>query len=154
MDYLTRADLDGYVPPSIQAQLTDDDAGTVVNESRLAEAISTASEVADGYLRQRYRLPLLVVPKQLKDWVGAIARHWLYMRRPEGANDLPPAVVRSYKDAVMFLGQVRDEKLSIGIVDADGAEPGKDSQPAPASGGAIQLRASRREFSDDVLGRY
>ena len=111
MDYLTRADLDGYVPPSIQAQLTDDDAGTVVNESRLAEAISTASEVADGYLRQRYRLPLLVVPKQLKDWVGAIARHWLYMRRPEGANDLPMMGAAGLSVAFHAKPKVREQAM-------------------------------------------
>ena len=114
--------------------------------------LANATDVADSYLRQRYTLPLVTVPKLLRDWVGAIARHQLYMRRPEGGNDLPPAVVRSYRDAIRFLEQLAAEKLSIGIVDS--ANGGSDQTPASAGGGRMRVRSSRKMFDDGTLEQF
>lgn len=149
MTYLSRSDIEQYLPAVTLAQLTDDENGAQVNEDVLAGVLENAVEVADSYLRQRYTLPLVTVPKLLRDWVGAIARHQLYMRRPEGGNDLPPAVVRTYKDAIRFLEQLAAEKLSIGIVDS-----ATDQKPAAAGGGRVRMRASSKMFGDDTLEQF
>ena len=96
-------------------------------------------------LRQRYPLPLASVPRELTDWALALARHWLYSRRPEG-QDLPPAVVDAYRDALKALDAVRDGKMSLAVASED--------VPAASEGARLHVVAPDRLFTADWLSSY
>lgn len=145
MRYCTVADLELVISAQVLRQLSNDDPqATEINESVVEEAINQAEEIVDGFLRGRYQLPLATVPTLVKQYTAYLARHWLYARRPEG-NDLPDAITRTYKDTVKGLETIRDGKLHLGIPDTglDTPEPRK-----------FQARSRKREFDDDLLGRY
>lgn len=145
MRYCSLPDLTLAVPTSALRQLSNDDPlATTPNMAVVEEAINQAEEAVDGYLRGRYTLPLATVPTLVKQYTVALARHWLYARRPEG-NDLPDAVTRTYKDALKALEFIREGKITLGI-----PETGKDT---PESG-EIKVRARKSQFNDDLLSRY
>ena len=108
-------------------------------------AVTSAEEMIDGYLRGHYTLPLKDVPTIVRELTVSIARHSLYARRPEGKDDLPPAVVRSYKNALDMLKAIQSGALSIGVAATQG------TQPEP---GKMRSRSARRSFGADVLGKY
>jgi hypothetical protein len=74
----------------------------------------------------------------------ALARHWLYSRRPEG-QDLPPAVVDAYRDALKALDAVRDGKMSLDT--PAGTE-------AATEGARLLITAPARLFTADKLASY
>jgi phage gp36-like protein len=151
MQYLDRAGLLRFVPENKLAQMTDDDNGQVVNEEVVSAELATASTTIDRYLRNRYTLPLLQSCTDLGEWAGCIVRHNLYMRRPEGAEDLPPAVVRTYKETIRFLEQVRDGLMTLDVVDSapttTADDGGKDS-------GKARFRSPKRQFGPDAWDQY
>jgi phage gp36-like protein len=121
ISYLVRADLAQFIDESQVLRLTDDNNLGQINEQVVSEIIASASATIDGYLAKRYKLPLLQSCSQLKEWAGAIVRHELHMRRPDGSDDLPKAVVRSYDNAMKSLREVRDCKLDLTVVDSSEA---------------------------------
>lgn len=121
ISYLARADLAQFIDESQVLRLTDDNNLGQINEQVVSEIIASASATIDGYLAKRYTLPLLQSCSQLKEWAGAIVRHELHMRRPDGGDDLPKAVVRSYDNAMKSLREVRDGKLDLTVVDSSAA---------------------------------
>ncbi|ECI5321724.1 DUF1320 domain-containing protein, partial [Salmonella enterica subsp. enterica serovar Lomalinda] len=60
------------------------------DEAVVNEAIRYASEYADGFLRNRYQVPLARVPTIIRDLVVNLTIERLYLRRP--AKDLPESV--------------------------------------------------------------
>lgn len=148
MSYTTDADLFNLIAARTLTQLAADDPQAEAPDPLiLAEARAYADAQVDARLRQRYPLPLASVPRELTDWSLALARHWLYSRRPEG-QDLPPAVVDAYRDALKALDAVRDGKMSLAV-----AAPGGGETPAP-EGARLQVVAPDRLFNADLLGRY
>ena len=148
MSYTTDADLYSLIAARTLTQLAADDPLAEEPEPLiLAEARAYADAQVDARLRQRYPLPLASVPRELTDWSLALARHWLYSRRPEG-QDLPPAVVDAYRDALKALDAVRDGKMSLAVAATGGGET-----PAP-EGARLQVVAPDRLFTADLLGRY
>ena len=148
MSYTTDAALLRLIAERTLTQLAADDPLAEEPEPLiLAEARAYADAQVDARLRQRYPLPLASVPRELTDWSLALARHWLYSRRPEG-QDLPPAVVDAYRDALKALDAVRDGKISLAV-----AAPGGGETPAP-EGARLQVVAPDRLFTADLLGRY
>ena len=147
MSYTTDAALSRLIAERTLIQLSADDPQAEAPDPLiLAEARAYADAQVDARLRQRYPLPLASVPRELTDWSLALARHWLYSRRPEG-QDLPPAVVDAYRDALKALDAVRDGKMSLAVA-ATGGET-----PAP-EGARLQVVAPERLFNADLLGRY
>ena len=144
MRYCTLADLQLAVPAQTLIWLSDDNPeATEINLSVVEESVRQAEELVDAHLRGRYTLPLDPVSTVIKDMTVNLARHWLYARRPEG-NELPDAVTRTYKSALQMLETIRDGKLTIGT-------PTGEAQPEP---GEMRVRARRRTFDNDLLGRY
>ncbi|MDR2452333.1 MAG: DUF1320 domain-containing protein [Candidatus Accumulibacter sp.] len=144
MNYCTLSDLALAVPEATLIQLSNDDAtATAIQEAVVAESVRQAEELVDGYLRGRYTLPLPQVPSIIKDMTVHLARHWLYARRPEGA-DLPDAVTRSYKTAIQMLEAIRDNRITLGV-------PGGAAAPEP---GEMKVRARPSVFSDSLLEKY
>lgn len=147
MPYCTLDDLQKAMPMRTLAQLTNDQPPAIEPDMAVVQrALEVADEIIDGHLRSRYELPLQAVPTVLRDLSVNLVRHSLYARRPEGKDDLPPAVVRGYKAAMEMLGQIQRGTLSIGVAatQAGQAQPGK-----------MRVRVSgRRQFGPDVLDRY
>ncbi|MBP8290376.1 MAG: DUF1320 domain-containing protein [Chromatiaceae bacterium] len=148
MSYATDADLLRLIAERTLIQLSADDPQAAAPDwSIVAEARAYADAQVDARLRQRYPLPLASVPRELTDWSLALARHWLYSRRPEG-QDLPPAVVDAYRDALKALDAVRDGKMSLAS-----AAPGGGETPA-SEGARLQVVAPDRLFTADKLSAY
>lgn len=146
--YCTLPDLQKAIPAQTLIWLSNDDSeATDINDEVVAWAINEAEQVVDGYIRERYPVPFEQTPTLVTTWTVAISRHTLYCRRPDG-QELPDAVVRTYKDALKMLEAVRDRKLSLGIADGDQA-----NQAQPASRSLI-VRAPRRRFDDDTLDKF
>jgi len=151
MRYCTLADLQLAIPKRTLIDLSNDaaDAGfsqampTEINEAVVEEAVRQAEELVDAHMRGRYTLPLNPVPSVVKDMTVNLARHWLYARRPEGA-ELPDAVTRTYKGALDLLASIRDGKLTVGT-------PTGEDAPEP---GEMKVRARPRRFSNSLLDRY
>jgi phage gp36-like protein len=146
MSYTTDADLYSLIAARTLTQLAaDDPLAEAPDPLILAEARAYADAQVDARLRQRYPLPLASVPRELTDWSLALARHWLYSRRPEG-QDLPPAVVDAYRDALKALDAVRDGKMSLAVTSGGGT-------PASEAGRVI-VSAPDRLFTADKLSAY
>lgn len=144
MRYCSLADLQLTIPAMTLIQLSNDDgAATLINIAVVEEAVRQAEELVDAHLRGRYNLPLTPVVSVIKDMTVNLARHWLYARRPEG-EELPGAVVRTYKAALQMLEQIRDGKLTLGI-------PTGQAAPEP---GEMRVRARPRRFDSGLLERY
>jgi phage gp36-like protein len=92
MSYTTDLDLVSLMPERTLIQLSaDDPLAAEPDWSVVAEARAYADGQLDARLRQRYGLPLASVPRELRDWALALARRWLYERRPDGP-ELPGGV--------------------------------------------------------------
>jgi phage gp36-like protein len=145
MSYTANGDLLTIMAERILIQLSDDDPLAADPDWLvIAEARAYADGQIDARLRQRYPLPLATVPRELRDWALALARHWLYSRRPEG-QDLPPAVVDAYRDALKALDAVRDGKMSLDT--PAGTE-------AATEGARLLVTAPARLFTADKLASY
>ncbi len=148
MSYTADTDLLSLVSQRSLTQLTSDDPlATEPDWAVVAEARAYADGQIDARLRQRYPLPLASVPRELRDWALALARRWLYERRPDGP-ELPDAVRDAAKEALAALDAVRDGKMSLAIATPEGGET-----PAP-EGARLQVRAPQRAFTADLLSRY
>ncbi|MDR0996754.1 MAG: DUF1320 domain-containing protein [Zoogloeaceae bacterium] len=147
MPYCSIADLKLAIPDQTLIWLTcDDPQAPAMNLPVAEEAIRQAEELVDGFLRGRYALPLASVPTLVKDMSVHLARHWLYARRPEGA-DLPDAVKDGQKNALRILENIRDGKITLGLPAALG---GKDA-PEP---GEMKVKSRPQVFSTSMLGAY
>jgi len=149
MSYTADTDLLTIIAERTLIQLSADDPQAQLPDWLVvAEARAYADGQIDARLRQRYPLPLAAVPRELKDWALALARQWLYARRPDGP-DLPEAVRAAAKDALSALDAVRDGKMSLAIppVDAGGETPMPES-------GRVLVRGPDKAFNADLMGRY
>lgn len=147
MSYTTDADLFSLIAARTLTQLAADDPQAEAPEPLiLAEARAYADAQIDARLRQRYPLPLASVPRELKDWALALARQWLYSRRPDG-QELPSAVTQAAQEALKALDAVRDGKISLAVASIGGE--------APVSEGArLQVSGPARLFTADKLASY
>lgn len=144
MRYCSLADLQMAIPAQTLIWLSNDDpAAAEMALPVVEEGVRQAEELVDAHLRGRYVLPLDPVPTVVKDMTVNLARHWLYARRPEG-SELPDAVTRTYKSTLQMLESIRDGKLTIGA-------PTGEAQAEP---GEVKVRAKRRHFDADLMGRY
>lgn len=150
MSYTADADLGSIMGSRTLVELScDDPLAGEPDWAVVAEARTYADAQIDARLRQRYRLPLPTVPRELRDWALALARLWLYQRRPDG-GELPAAVTGAAKEALAALDAVRDGKLSLALPPL---AAGGDEQPPP-EGSRLVVAAPRRVFDRALLDRY
>jgi phage gp36-like protein len=83
--------------------------------ARIQEAIADAGSIIDGFLAQRYKLPLATVPGVVTTWSRSITRYQLHKDRTATENDDP--IVRDYRDAMKLLQLTADGKFSLGAED-------------------------------------
>jgi phage gp36-like protein len=152
--YLTREGLTQYVPNDKLALLTDDDNGAVIDEALVTKVLADTTSTMNSYLRNRYVLPLVQSCSDLDQWAGAIARHVLYARRPDGKDDLPPTIVRTYKEALRALEHVRDCSLSLDVIDSSTATNGRQQQDADGSKSAMRGPRKKMGGKGGLLALY
>ena len=147
MSYTTDDDLATILSERTLIQLSaDDPLAGMPNWDIVAESRAYADAQVDARIRQRYSLPLAETPRELRDWALALARRWLYERRPD--QDVPPAVIDAAKEALASLDAVRDGKMSLAIA----SDPAGETL-AP-EGGRVVVSAPERLFTADLLSRY
>ena len=142
--YLSPEELLAFMPGKSVAQLTNDDSkAEKADMAKVQEAVRAAEELADGYLRGRYALPLSTVPTLLRDVVRTIARFKLYERRPE--SKMPDTVLETYKAAVKTLEQIRSGRITLGVA--------ATAEPVPERG-EHRMSAPAAYFSDAMRKAY
>lgn len=150
MSYTADADLLAIMGTRTLVELSHED--PLASEPEWAvvgEARAYADAQVDARLRNRYQLPLTAVPRELKDWALALARLWLYQRRPDG-GELPAAVTGAAKDALAALDAVRDGRMSLALP----TRAGDGSETHPPEGARVRVQGPARAFPREVLDRY
>lgn len=125
MPYCAQSDLIAEgLSESDLIQLTDDDGMDTVNESRVIVAISSASELIDGYLRGRYPLPLSPAPGVIKTLAISIAIYNLYARTKRAA--MPESLEKRYAADIKLLTDIQKGVIILGAagITSDGAAAG------------------------------
>ncbi|HGI9865013.1 TPA: gp436 family protein [Salmonella enterica subsp. enterica serovar Montevideo] len=143
--YCTPEDVMKVLPRQQLIELTCDLSGRSVtqalpeqpDEAVVNEAIRYASEYADGFLRNRYQVPLTRVPTIIRDLVVNLTIERLYLRRP--AKDLPESVKRLFSGSLKTLELIRDGRMTPGTLAEQTTlpEPGQTrvkSRPAVLGG--------------------
>jgi phage gp36-like protein len=115
-------------------------------------ALNRASREMDGYLRNRYTLPFVSVDEAMATTCCDIAAYRLLKPRgfrPESADGI---YVAAYKDALVWLGKVRDKLVTPLVVDSStGATPGSSSYGRPRVVTASDRGHTTRQ-GDDARG--
>ena len=147
MAYCDQADLERRLTLPILIELTDDTVPPVaVDAAVLADAIADAGEVVDGYLRDRYTLPLDPVPGLVRGIAADIVALRLWGRRPDTKGEAPKTIEKAHDVAMRMLREIQEGKLTLGVV---AGQP----EAAPHATG-IRVNHRRREFGDDTLERF
>lgn len=124
--YCSLADLQGQIPTQSLIWLSNEEPNAqTINATVVNSVIRYADELIDAHLRGRYILPLAEVPTVLRDAAITLTRYRLYARRPEGS--IPEAVIDDYKIVLRQLADIRDAKLTLGLLSTgkDASEPGE-----------------------------
>ena len=139
MPYATLQDLVDRFGYEQLAQLSDRDAGAVIDEVVVSRALADADAEIDGYLAALYALPLTIVPALLVRMACDLARYRLFGDR------VTEQVRQLYTDAVRDL-----KAIAIGAIKIDGAAP-----LAPSSASTtIKVSAPAPIFSSGTIGGY
>ncbi|EBA9765504.1 DUF1320 domain-containing protein [Salmonella enterica] len=131
---------------SADAPVADDDGrvffrpqASVINGDVIADAIRSACELIDAYLRGRYDVVAVRAssPTVLRDLAVNIVRQKLYERRPE--MEVPKTVETSYSATRQMLTDIKNGALTLGIAPEgkDMPDPGQirvKSRPATLGG--------------------
>jgi phage gp36-like protein len=112
MSYCTRAQLDEALAPALLAQLTDDAAGVLADETIIAAMMAQADAVLDLYLGQAMTLPLTepaTLPPALERVAVQLTIYFLYLRRglvDEARRD-------EYRSNLQLLSQVASGRIRV-----------------------------------------
>jgi len=119
MSYCTQEDIQRKrIPEQTLIDLTDDQGLATVDTTVVDEAIAEAGELIDGYLRDRYSLPLSAVSGVVNSLALDIATHILYGRRAE--FKMPENVGKAYDNALRMLREIRVGNISLGLPSPSG----------------------------------
>lgn len=113
---------------------------TALDATVVAAKLADADAEIDGYLGQRFTLPLASVPTVLKRIATDIARYHLYDDRAT------EQVTKRYDGAIAFLKGVAKGDVSIGV-DPSGDVPAQAiGAPAFVEGESVFARGKLRDF--------
>ena len=137
--YATLDDLQKQLPEDLLIQLTDDVGTGVIDTAVTDSALESADVEIDGYLGERYTLPLNPVPAIITKQAVDIAVYNLYARR----QGPPEHWQKRYDNVIRFLGSVVKGDISLGVGDPEGAVED-----------IAQVSAQDRVFSRDTLKNF
>lgn len=143
MPYATQTDLVSRFGETEIAQLTDRFGGALIDGGVVAAALADADALIDGYLAQRYALPVSPTPPLLLRAACDIARFLLHGK---AAGE---KVRAAYEDALKLLRDLADGRAAL-----PGALPAPAAQTPAAAGGAPQFATPARVFDRAGLGDY
>lgn len=109
MAYASLADLIARASEREISDIADRDRDGTPDPDVIAEALTHADNIVNGYVAAAYTLPFAVVPDLVRTWAISIARHKLHFQGP------PDYVVADYKDAIAALKDVQAGKLKLPI---------------------------------------
>ncbi|MDD2765013.1 MAG: DUF1320 domain-containing protein [Opitutaceae bacterium] len=133
MPYATQSDLAARFGEAELLQQTDLTGTGAINGQAVADALTDASALIDGYVSARYSLPLAVVPGLLVGVCCDLARYALYIEA------VPPIVQQRRDQAIATLRDISLGKLRL--------EVGGDTPSVPAPSGLAQVvQAGRKVF--------
>lgn len=115
MPYALKSDIEGLYGPALLDVIADRDRDGKGDKAVVDQALASASAEIDGFLSQRYTLPLDPAPAVLKQYCIDIA---VYRMSPTDDNRTEE-MRRRYEDAIAFLTKVAEGKLGLGS-DSDG----------------------------------
>jgi len=98
--------------------LTNDQAlggATTYDSAKVSDAIDDSSEVVDGYIGQRYVVPVIDPPRIVKGWVAALAREALHVN----VNRVTDAVKAAADRARQQLLDVSKGNMTLPIAEGD-----------------------------------
>lgn len=120
MVYCTLADIEKAIEYRSLIDLTDDEGLQEVDQGRIDEAVSTAQGEVDGYLQERYQVPLSTVPSLIRGATVDLAIYNLYSRK---FDQVPEVRQKRYDAAIKRLEQIAAGRIGLGI-----ATPPEESQ--------------------------
>lgn len=118
--YITIAEVQSKIPNDDIAALTDDVNGSVIDATKVTDAIERAEDRIDAYLRGRFEVPLDPVPPIIKRIATSLAVFELYSRKLTIL--IPETVETLKKEADMDLKRIQNGDI---VFDA-----GKGTAPA------------------------
>lgn len=140
MAYATLQDMIDRFGETELAQLSDRSGQAVAVDPLVLDAkLADADAEIDGYLVQRYTLPLASVPPVLKRVATDIARYHLYDDRAT------EQVTTRYKDAIAFLKDVAKGNAGIGV-DQGGDTPATTGAPSYQANDPVFNRCTLKDF--------
>lgn len=147
MAYCAEADLVRRLTHDRLVELTDDRVPPeAVDAAVLDAAIAAAGEIVDGYLRDRYVLPLDPVPGLVREIAADLVAYGLWGRRPEADGEPPKNLEKAHDRALRLLREIQAGHVTLGVA------AGQPDAAPHASRARVNDR--RREFGDDTLGRF
>jgi len=141
MPYCTLDDLKLAIDEARLLELTDDEGLGVINQARIDAAIDTAQGEVDGYLQERYDVPLDPVPALIRGACMDVAIFHLYSRKME---TMPDVRSKRYDNAVKLLVRIAGGQISLGVA----------TPPEETNSGKVLVTASTRIFSDTELDKF
>ena len=126
MSYATYTDLTNQFSDAEMTAVSDRTRTGNENMAVIAEAIQYADDLIDGYLRNRYTLPLVVVPNSLVGVACDIARYRLYHEQPT------ELIVQRYEMALVWLKDIARGMFSLDVGTADAELSTSMSYSTPA----------------------
>jgi phage gp36-like protein len=135
--YITADDLTARYGALALLQVSDRDGDGVADPGVVDAACADTTELMDGYLGERYTLPLTPVTGLVKGWAAKIAWFQLFLSPP-------PEVRDAYDDALQQLALARTGKL---ILQANGVP----DAATPVNGAVLAVEGAPREFSHNSL---
>lgn len=113
MTYATLDDLIARASRNEILQIADRNRDGEIDPEVIAEALTHADNIVNGYVAAKYQLPFSVVPDLVRTWAISIARHKLHFQGP------PDYVVDDYKDAISALKDVARGALVLPVADGE-----------------------------------
>ena len=141
MAYCTLDDIKKLISEETIVQLTDDEEQGVVNQSRVAEAVSQADGEIESYCQDRYEIPFSSVPVLIRKLSVDISIYNLYSRRLE---TIPQIRADRYKNAIRLLEGVQKGTVSISATETADAESANEA--AIEAGTRIFTREKMKGF--------
>ncbi|HVJ53455.1 MAG TPA: phage protein Gp36 family protein [Aliidongia sp.] len=143
MAYAALTDLVARFGEKEMILLSDDDNTGTIDEAVVDQVLADVTARIDGYLTDRYSLPLAQVPPALVPLACDLARYLLSTRN--GRTRPTEAIKERYDDALTWLGKVAEGKYGLGLTATE--------QEIPETGGP-QFVAERRIFTRRTLHDY
>ena len=144
MSYATEADIIALHSAEALDRLADLDGNGARDADKIARALDDAAALIDGYIGQRFPLPLTPPPAVLKNLSIDIAVY----RLATDAGLLAEDMRRRYEDAIAFLRDVAKGVATLPV-------PRLPGEPAPPTGSpnVVLIDSAPRLFSRDSLRR-